>query len=109
MTAAAHGQLTTDGREVTHPPPDFRIAPLTRRQRQIVAYARNEGAISSTTAGVIMHSTRDCSLKGRRPGPKAIACCVYAHADGLSACKRLAKRGLLERTSPGRWEPVTRG
>jgi hypothetical protein len=111
-------QIRLDGTEVELND-EFAVArsamPLSPVQRLILASA----PIRSVEAGVIVHASRGHCGFGARGGrighvvdgkfvpldrPKGIACCAYAAADGLEACKRLAKRGLLRRVAPGRWE-----
>ena len=97
-------QLRLDGTEV---PVDLTpvVYALTEVQRGILAMIGQHGFISSTQAGVIVHNHRGwCGFGGRSaPGEKSEACCGYASADGLEACKRLLKRNLVRREKPGRW------
>lgn len=95
-------QLTIEGREVPHPVPRPNRAqnpPLTEFQRAILAVIQDEGFVTSTRAGVILHKLRGSCGFGQKPhpGPDAEACCGYASSDGSDACKRLAKRGYLYR------------
>ena len=82
-------------------------APLSRTQREILAKVREQGSITSTAAGVILHARRKhCGTMGQRatdwsPGERSLACCAYAASDGSMACRRLAERGLLVRAFPG--------
>lgn len=102
-------QLTIDGGEVSSHQAAKRTLPLNSTQRAIIAKIRDEGSIRSVEAGVFVHTARGqrCARNGGERagplGPKAIGCCAYAAADGLSAMQRLEERGLVRRDSPGRW------
>lgn len=96
-------QLRLDGTEVP-----VALTPvlynLTEVQRGILHTIGQQGYISSTQAGVIVHRARGaCGFGSRSVGEKSAACCGYAAADGLEACKRLMKRNLVVREKPGRW------
>jgi len=90
-------QLTLDGKEVPH----VRITAhsnLTESQREILRQLGARGFITSTEAGVIVHSfARNQTEVGRLARRK------YAAADGLAAMYRLAARGLVVRVEPGVW------
>lgn len=107
-------QITFDGREV--PVPDTAAprttAPLSELQRAVLAHIRDQGAITSTDAGVLVHVSRPapkgpaCAALRRANGGRK-ACCQYAAGDGLDVCKRLLARGLVRRTARGRWEAAS--
>lgn len=95
-------QLRLDGTEV---PAGLTVAAyaLTPAQREILAVIDENGHITSTEAGTIIHRQRQAS-NPRITNPQYIEIMHrYACADGLEACKRLMKRNLLRRESPGRW------
>lgn len=96
-------QLRLDGTEVP-----VELTPvsqgLTEVQRGILHRIGEQGYISSTQAGVLVHIARGWCGFGSKNGPnEGEACCGYACADGLEACKRLLKRNLVRREKPGRW------
>lgn len=101
MTRAA--QLTLDGRAVPYPPPKLR--PLTPCQKDLMRVLDYQGSLRSVEAGVTAHKHR--LSHGGHCGPvrgaKAIACCVWANSDGLSAMRRLEDRGLVRRVHAGVW------
>lgn len=99
-------QLTIDGREVPYPIP--RPRPLSAAQRDIMRWARANGSIRSSEAGVAVHVHRAergyyC---GRPYKMKELGCCEWAASDGYAACRRLAARGLLRRVHRGLWVPA---
>lgn len=107
LVTVTETQLRMDGEEVELGdtfPVARRDGGLTPVQREILRSL----PIRSVEAGVIVHRHRGYCGYGAKGGSMeredALGCCPYAAADGLEACKRLAKRGLLRRTSPGRWE-----
>lgn len=108
----AEPQLTIDGDEVENPLIVHRGTPgLNTTQRQILAKLDEQGHIRSVEAGVIVHAARSIdgcpgSMGQGWSGFKGTgkACCPYASEDGRAALKRLAKRGIVKRVSPGRWE-----
>jgi hypothetical protein len=119
MTEEGPPQLTIGGGEVpssranaTSSAGRYRDAHLTESQRVILETIRREGSIRSVEAGNIVHARRTPPCYGGRagagehkgPGTAArIGCCGYAATDGLSAMKKLEKRGLVKWDRPGRW------
>lgn len=96
-------QLRIDGTEV---PVELTPASqgLTEAQRGILHTIGEHGFISSTQAGVIVHNARGhCGFGSKSALTAGEACCGYACADGLEACKRLMKRNLVRRDKPGHW------
>lgn len=96
-------QLRLDGTEVP-----VELTPtsqgLTEVQRGILHMIGEHGYISSTQAGTIIHTQRAASTP-RITNPQYVEIMHrYAAADGLAACNRLAKRGLVQRGDKlGRW------
>lgn len=104
-------QIRMDGSEVElgdEFPVSRNAAPLNAVQRAILRLAGADGGVRSVEAGVVVHAARSGGCWRARHGIEhnGVGCCRYASADGLEACKRLARRGLLRRTTPGRWEPT---
>jgi hypothetical protein len=92
---AAVTQLTIDGGEVP-----YAYAAATRKQRPLTPL---QADIIRLACGV-----------GARSGPSregSLACCGYTATDGSMACRRLMKRGLLQRhEEPGKrpkWKPTS--
>lgn len=75
---------------------------LVASQRAILAHVAKHGSIRSIEAGVYAHGGR---RSDHSYGYTGRGCCQYASKDGLEACKRLMRRGLLVRAldSPARW------
>lgn len=93
-------QLTIDGREEEPREAVSARAPYTAAQHEIMELARRQGHVHSREAGRIVHLHRE---------PQCARClrnkCAFAPADGSEALKRLAKRGILRRVTPGLWIP----
>lgn len=79
-------------------------SPLTPAQRAILAFVAEHGVITSTQAGTIIHTQRQASNPHITNSQYVRVMHPYAAADGLAACKRLMKRGLVMRGDKlGRW------
>jgi hypothetical protein len=99
-------QLTIDGDEEAR----RETKALTQLQQRILARIRDTGQIRSVEAGRMVHEARGkyCASHGgarahMNRGEDSLGCCAYASADGLDAMKRLTKRGLVKKVSPGIW------
>lgn len=98
-------QLTLDGMPTLAPGPVPNGDGLNATQREIIRIVRDEGLIRPITAGVLVHRARrgggadDCD----DPGYHGDGCCRYASTDGLEACKRLVRRGLLYKSARGEY------
>lgn len=107
------GQLTIDGGEEEVGAVALGAAPLSPAQRNVLQAMRDgDGTIRTVEAGVLVHDWR--RIAARAAGSRAsgcgfgarstnfrgggVACCAYAAPDGLEMMKRLAARGLVERT-----------
>jgi hypothetical protein len=110
VTVLEAWQLTTDGGEVPAfgDEPTNPSAPLSQRQRQILAHLREHGAITPTEAGLIMHAPGPSGECGRGLPSDGDGCCEYCSSDGSAALKRLARRGIVHRPVVGLWEPIAR-
>ncbi len=82
------------------------VAALTDLQRLIYVRAGEAGGIRAVEAGMLVHRSR-----AQRAGTMGLACsctqgderaCRYANADGTTALRELAKRGLVKR-GPSTW------
>jgi hypothetical protein len=113
---AAVTQLTIDGGEVpyAYAAATRKQRPLTPLQADIIRLARLHGEVRSVEAGVLVHLHRGACGVGARSGPSregSLACCGYTATDGSMACRRLMKRGLLQRhEEPGKrpkWKPTS--
>ncbi|HEY0390992.1 MAG TPA: hypothetical protein VGC63_04720 [Solirubrobacterales bacterium] len=102
---AGESQITLDGREVSMEEARRTSTAggrLTQAQRLILDTINEKGQIRSVEAGVIVHLARGTKC-AKGVGPSKLACYHYASTDGLSAMKRLAKRGLVRKVSVGIW------
>lgn len=95
-------QLGLDGRETPHPVRTPR--PLSRRQREVLAYVRATFPVRPLDVGRMMHAGRErpcseCTKRGLH--------CRHASSDGYDALRRLERRGLVVRESRGLWDPAT--
>jgi hypothetical protein len=98
-------QLGLDGVETPYPPRTPRR--LSDRQRELVAYIGERELVTPTEVGVLMHQGRErrcVVLLDFRRG--RVGCCRFASSDGCDALRRLAKRGLVERVSRGKWRLI---
>jgi hypothetical protein len=90
-----------DGRET--PLPVRRPTPLSRRQREVLAYVRATYPVRPLDVGRVMHAGREracleCVAFGRH--------CRHASSDGYDALRRLERRGLVVRERRGAWSPT---
>lgn len=92
-------QLTIDGREVELAAVPSRRFPYTAAQRSILALIAQQGSITSTEAGKIVHAHRMPPCKRCNEGK-----CGYVASDGGDTLKRLQARGLVRRIVAGVWE-----
>jgi hypothetical protein len=94
--------------------------PLNGQQRAILELAKRPQGVRPVEAGLIVHAERPAcaevqrgerapgdvgkapSAAGTRFKGKGKSCCAWTSSDGVEACKRLVKRGLLTRRA-GKW------
>jgi hypothetical protein len=94
-------QIGLDGHETPHPV--RRPTPLSRRQREVLAYVRVTYPVRPLDVGKLMHAGRDrpcreCTRMGLH--------CRHASSDGYDALRRLERRGLVVRERRGFWCPT---
>ena len=101
-------QLTVDGREVP-----WQLAtrvPTRDAHRRILRHVGQQGTISSTEAGLIVHECRgNCAYQTMYRSREGLltdrgkGCCVYCATDGSRTLRTLERWGFVTRIARGSW------
>lgn len=91
-------QLDFNGGETEHVEVTKKGAGFSLAQREILRFIGVYGAITSTQAGVIVHSHREGGCDRCRKG-----ICPWLSSDGCDAMRRLRDRGFVKRHHRGLW------